>query len=374
MTATAVKERKKKAATTGGVLSAASLARAIAIVAPAVPGKSPRPVLQNVLLSGGTLSATDLELRITTPLPAYDGPPLLLPYHRLAAIVNTLHPTASITLTVDGTSCVVKGGSSQWRLPVEDPLEFPVAVEADTQSVVHLPGDQFATLVGSVRFATDNETSRFALGGVRIEWKAGMLSLIGTDGRRMCVAETEVDQATDDAAVNAPRRVIDVLYKLAKSADAIQIDKTATELVAEINGTVVQARLIDAPFPRWRDVEPKRSVTPTQIVVGELLHACRQAAICTSEQSRGVDFVFTPQGVHLSSQSADYGQASVTCDVVSAGHACRVKLDPAFVLQWLDCGSFDTAETIEVEAEDDQSAVVLRAQDCRCVIMPLAKD
>jgi hypothetical protein len=87
-----------------------------------------------------------------------------------------------------------------------------------------------------------------------------------------------------------------------------------------------------------------------------------------------VDFVFTPQGVHLSSQSAEYGQASVTCDVVSAGHACRVKLDPAFVLQWLDCGSFDTAETIEVEAQDDQSAVVMRAQDCRCVIMPLAKD
>ena len=373
MTATAVKEKKKKAAT-GGVLSAASLAKAIAIVAPAVPGKSPRPVLHNVLLSGGTLSATDLELRITTPLPAYSGPPLLLPYHRLAAIVNTLHPTAEVRLTTDRTSCVVKGGSSEWRLPVEDPQEFPVATEAETRSVVHLPGDQFATLVGSVRFATDNETSRFALGGVRIEWKDGMLSLVGTDGRRMCVAETEVDQATDDAAVTAPRRAIDVLYRLAKSADAIQIDTTATELVADVGGTEVRARLVDGNYPRWRDVEPNRSVTPTQVVVGELLHACRQAAICTSEQSRGVDFVFTAEGVHLSSQSAEYGQASVTCDVVQAGHACRVKLDPVFVLQWLDCGSFDTAETIEVEAEDEQSAVVMRAQDCRCVIMPLAKD
>lgn len=373
MTATAVKERKKTK-TTGGVLSASSLARAIANVAPAVPSRSPRPVLQNVLLAGGTLSATDLELRITTPLPAYSGPPLLLPYHRLAAIVNTLHPTVEVTLTVDGTSCVVKGGSSQWRLPVEDAQEFPAATAGDARSIVHLPGDQFATLVGSVRFATDNETSRYALGGVRIEWKDGMLSLVGTDGRRMCVAEAEVDQATDDAAVTASRRAIDVLYRLAKSAEAIQIDTTGTELVAEVEGTELRARLVDGNYPRWRDVEPKRTVTPTLLVVGSLLHACRQAAICTSEQSRGVDFVFTADGVHLSSQSAEYGQASVTCDVVQAGHACRVKLDPAFVLQWLDCGSFDAAETIEVEAEDDQSAVVLRAQDCRCVIMPLAKD
>lgn len=372
MTATAVRERKK--APQRAVLSASALAKALAIVGPAVPSRSPRPVLHNVLLAGGTLSATDLELRITTPLPAYDGPQLLLPYQRLSAIVNTLHPTAEVSLKADKTACIVRGGSSEWRLPMEDASEFPAATEAATTAIVHLPGDQFATLMGSVKFATDNDSSRFALGAVRIEWTGGKLSLVGTDGRRMCVAETEVDQATDDAAVNAPRRAVDVLYKLAKSAESIQIDRTPTELLANVDGTVVHARLVDGAFPRWRDVDVSREIAPTRIVVGELVHACRQAAICTSEQSRGVDFVFTSEGVHLSSQSAEYGQASVTCEVVEAGHACRVKLDPDFVTEWLDCGSFDTAETISVEAENDQSAVVLRADDCRCIIMPMAKD
>ena len=48
-----------------------------------------------------------------------------------------------------------------------------------------------------------------------------------------------------------------------------------------------------------------------------------------------------------------------------------MKLDPVYVLQWLDCGSFDTAETISVSAVDKSSAVVFKAGDCRNVVMPL---
>lgn len=371
---TATKERKKQRITTGTVLSAHTLSKALAIVAPAVPGRAAKPVLQNVMLTGETLTATDLEIRISTPLPAYAGQQLLLPHARLSAIVNTLHPTSEVTLQADKTACVVKGGNSEWRIPVEDPMEYPVASDVQSRPIARLPGDQFAALMGAVKFATDNESSRYALGGVRIEWQDGMLSFCGTDGRRMCVAECEIDQDTDNTALTAPRRAVDVLCRLAKTGQVVQLARTDAELIVTVDETVVHARLVDGRFPNWREVEPTRTVTPSLVVVGDLLHACRQAAICASENSRGVDFVFTPQGVHLSSQSAEYGQASVTCDVVSAGHQCNVKLDPTFVLEWLSCGSFDTAETIEVEAESHEAAVVLRAQDSRCVIMPMAKD
>ena len=372
--ATATKERKVAArrGTTGIELSVGELKRALAAVGPAVAARSPRPVLQNVLLSDGTITGTDLDLRISAPLD-YTGPALLLPHGRLAAIVNELHGD-TLTLSPDGTACTVASGGVTYRLPVEDANEFPAAGDVDAKPLAHLPGDQFATLMASVKFATDNESSRYALGGVLIQWKGGMLSLVGTDGRRMCVAECEIDQATDEAALVVPRRAIDVLCRLAKSADVVQLYHAGGELVAEVDGVTVRVRLLDGKFPRWQDVEPTRTVTPTLVVVGTLLHACRQAAICTSEQSKGVVFTITPEGLHLTSQSAEFGQASVTCDVVEAGHACSVSLDPRFVVEWLGCGSFDTAETIELEAQDATSAVVLRAQDCRCVIMPLAKE
>jgi len=331
-------------------------------------------VLQNVLLSGETVTATDLEMRIVAPLDCYDGPAMLLPHQRLSAIVGEMSDADTVTLRQDGAACVVDGGSVTYRLPMEDVNEFPIGGDVDAKPIARLPADQFVSLMQSVRFATDNDSSRYALGGVLVEFKAGKLAFVGTDGRRLCAAEVDVDQATDDAAVVVPRKAVDVLCRLARHAEAVQLSTAGTEFVAEVDGTSVRARLVEGRFPRWRDVEPDRTVKPSLVVVGTLLHACRQAAICTSEQSRGVTFAFTAEGLHLTSRSSEAGEASVTCDVVEDGHTCVVSLDPVFVTEWLGCGSFDPAETIEVEAEDKASAVILRAQDCRCVVMPLAAD
>lgn len=371
---TATKERRKTKTSGGTSLAVADLKRALAAVAPAVQARGPKPVLANVLLAGETVTATDLEMRISAPLDCYDGPAILLPHQRLTAIVAEMSDADTVTLTQDGTACIVSGGRVTYRLPVEDTNEFPAAGEVDAKPIARLPADQFVSLMQSVKFATDNESSRYALGGVLVQWRAGMLAMVGTDGRRMCVAEVEIDQATDDVSVIVPRRAVDVLCRLAKHAEAVQLSHAGTELIATVDNATVRARLVEGRFPKWTDVEPERTVKPSLIVVGTLLHACRQAAICTSEASKGVTFTTTDEGLHLTSRSAEAGEASVTAELVEAGHACTVSLDPRFVTDWLGCGSFDLAETIELEAEGKTSAVVLRAQDCRCIVMPLAAE
>jgi DNA polymerase-3 subunit beta len=383
---TATKERRSSRKTAGGTcLTAAELKRALHAVAPAVAARGVKPVLANALLSGETLTATDLELRITTPL-AYAGPAVLLPHARLKQIVDLVHkedPHSTIELRSEQKSCVVSSKRGEWRLPTEDASEFPAAFAGDFKPMLNMPGNKFVQLLKTVDFAVDNKSSRYALGGVLVEFSKGTVSLVGTDGRRMCVAEFVVECATDDfvnepqpgthqkKAPIVPAKVVVALLTLADTDDRVQIDVTDRAITADVGGTVLQASLVEGRFPRWQDVEPRRDVVSSQVVVGELLATCRQAAICTSEQSKGVVFTFAREGLHLTSRSAEAGEASCTCDLVEAGHACTVSLDPAFVTEWLGCGSFDLQETIEIEAADAQSAVVLRAQDCRCVIMPL---
>lgn len=376
--ATATKERKRTRSADAVTVTRAGLHAALRAVADAVPTRSPRPILLNVLMSGGTLTATDLELRISAPLPGSEGLTLLVPFRRLSAIVDSLHPTAAVTISRDGTSVVVEASGGKWRLPVEDADEFPVAEDVTPTWIASMPADQFVRMMHAVKFATDNESSRYALGGVLVEWarteEGGMLTLVGTDGRRMAIAEAEIEQATDSATVIVPRAAVDSLCKVAKHGEKVQLGHVGNQLVAEVDEFRLQAVLVQGAFPRWKDAEPKRTVTPSLVIAGQLLAACNQAAICESEASRGVTLDFTEHAIHLTSQSAEAGEASVDCDIVEAGHECSVKVDPRFVTQWLACGSFDSTETIEVEAEDAQSAVVLRAQDCRCVIMPLAKE
>lgn len=319
------------------------------------------------------LTGTDLDITIQTPL-AYEGEPLLLPAVRLQAILSTASGD-EVTLTPDGTSCTIQAGNGTWRLPTEDPAEFPKNTPpgTDAASIGRLPCDQFRKLVGAVRFATDNESSRYALAGVMAEFKDGELTFVGTDGRRMCVASADVDQDLDESQTLIPRRAVDILYRLASGDDSIQLERTGSMVIGTIGETVVTARQVEGRYPRWRDVEPTRDhVKPSLVQVGPLLHACEMAAVCASEDSRGVTLTFTPQGVFLRAKSSQFGESSATCDVVEPGTECTVAIDPRFAVEWLR--QLDAAETVEVEAENESAAVVFRAENLRNVVMPLAKD
>lgn len=377
---TATKTRRKTQS--GGIqLAASDLAAGLRAVAAAVPTRSPKPILANVLIANGTITATDLETRITAPLEGAKEA-ILLPFQRLSSIVGSLVGSDEVTLTVDGSCCVVQGGSGTWRLPVEDAKEYPLGDYANSKAIAKLPADQFASLMGAVRFATDNESSRFALGAVLVEFRRpkdkdepyGTLSFVATDGRRLCASSCEIEQDTDDSDTLVPRSAIDTLVRLSKGAGSVQLETTGRELVATVDDTIVKARLVEGRFPRWRDVEVDHGVAESLVVAGALAHAAEMASICASEASKGTEFTITKEGLFLSSRSAEFGESAATCELVEVGHACTVKLDPRFVLGWLRCGSIDPSETISLTAKDSESSVILRSEDVRTVIMPLAKD
>jgi DNA polymerase-3 subunit beta len=330
-------------------------------------------VLTNVRLGDGLVTGTDLEVRIDAAID-YHGDAMLLPHGRLMAILNAAGGE-DVTLETKGTSCVVRCGHGTWTLPVEDAAEYPLWDPKDAKPVTRLPADQFARAVRGVVFAADQESSRFALGAVLVDVKDGVVNFVATDGRRLCACEMEHDLAVDDSATLVPSRVMQILARVAVAAGdgSVQLEATGNELLATIGGTTVTARLTDGRFPRWRDVIPSDGGEPTTVLATELLAATRAAAIVTSEQSKGVQYTLTAEGIHLHGQSAEAGESSVTCDIVEAGKACTVKLDPVFVREWLTGLPADGEPTVSVQATDAQSAVVLRTDTFTGVIMPLAE-
>lgn len=393
MTATAIapKPRSRKTRTGGINLSGETLRRVIRELEPAVPTRSPKPILQNILLADGRAIGTDLELRIEVPLPEATGEPMLLPFARLKAIAATLHASDEVTLSRSGTLCIVSAAGGEWKLPVEDAGEFPPAPTEEGQSIGRLPADQLASLLAAVRFACDTESSRYALGAVCIDWErgpaddeSGTITFVASDGRRLAAASAKVAaQDLDNSQTLVPLRAVNALVKLAGHADAVQMTATGSEFVAVlgdytegegVTGTVLRARLTEGRFPRWRDVDVKHGVPASSAVVGELLHAVEMASICTSESSKGVTLAINGVSLTVTARAAEAGESRVECSLLEGGEPVTVQIDPHFASQWLKCGSFDQAETVTIEAKDPQSAVVLRCGDCRNVIMPMAAD
>lgn len=369
MTATAT---KPKVSSTTVTIPKAELLDALTAVGRAVQARGPKPILANCRIGDGVISGTDLEVRIDRTIGEVCEP-FLVPHERLLAIVRAATGD-TVKLTQKDTSVTVQCGGGKWTLPTEDVAEYPTWEPGDLRAVCRLPADQFARAAKATTYATDTESSRYALGAVLIEVKGGDPTWIATDGRRLACVETETDQAVDDSATLVPRRVLDIVAAMATGDGSVQIEANAKEARFELENTTVTGTLIDGRFPRWRDVVGEPEGQASVLDVQELLAAVRSAAIVTSEQSKGIDLTWTSNTLVLSARSAEYGESTVKCDVVSAGTTSVTKLDPRFVVDFLRAIPADEEPQVDVYATDPQSRVLLKCGPYTGVIMPLAAD
>ena len=349
-----------------------------------VPARSPKPVLTNVKLDaareGAVLSATDLEIGIRVEVEGVETAApgaVLVPSGRLTAIVRESPAGTVFDIHADGTATVVKAPRSAFRLPAEDPLEFPAVAAFTAPDCFEVSTALVRELVRRTVFATDNESSRYALGGVLLELSADGVIAVGTDGRRLATMQGPVAQRGAPPPVQpiVPSRAMQLVERCLGAADApVQIAADSSEIIFRSGPTTISARLVVGRFPRWRDVFPERpDAVRVSLVAGPFLAAVRQAAIVTSEQSKGVDFAFEPGQLVLAGRSAESGESRVELPLDHAGATVRIKLDPRFVGDFLRV--LDPAAPVAVEIADPQSACVCRTEDgYGYVIMPLAAD
>lgn len=349
------------------------------------PARSPKPILQNVRIEvtdeATTLMATDLEIgiRLLVSGVEVEAPgAAVLPISRFGAILReSSDETLRLEADVQGT--LVQGERSEFRLPAEDPNEFPAVGLFEEEKFIELPARLFREMIRRTIFATDNESSRYALGGVKLEPEGNRITAVGTDGRRLAKMEGPCSAVggdpPEDASIIVPARAMQLLERAISDDDAeIQIATRANELLVKSPRATIYSRLLEGRFPRWRDVFPTREqASKIDLPVGAIQSAVRQAAIATSEESRGIDFTFGGGNLVLSGKAAEVGQARVELPIGFDGPEITITLDPRFILDFLKV--LDPDKTFRLEIENGERAAVGSTDDgYGYVIMPLARD
>ena len=353
--------------------------------APSRRSRSPKPILQNVKLDaradGGVVLATDLEVGIRIEVQGIEAEApgsVILPIGRFGSILRETSD-AKLRLESDGSGVIVRGEHSEFRLPAENPAEFPAVSEFGEQKYHVVPARVLAQLIRRTSFATDAESSRYALGGVLLELTADKITAVGTDGRRLAMMEAPAQSmgghVTGDNMTIVPTRSMHLIEKILTEPDAeVHIAARANEVLIKSPRATLYSRLVEGRFPKWRDVFPKRpDAVKIELSVGPLYSAVRQAAIVTSEESRGVDFTFEQGKLILAGRAPEVGQSRVELPVAYDGPAVAISLDPRFFSDFLKVLEPETTFTLELK--DAESAAVCHTADGYAyVIMPLARD
>jgi DNA polymerase III subunit beta len=162
------------------------------------PSRSPKAILQKIKLdtSGerAMLMATDMDVGIRLEPEGIEvsaAGAALLPVSRFNSILRE-SSDEKLHIEADSQGSVVRGEHSEFKLPAENPDEFPQVATFQEEKFHVIPAKLFRELVRRTLFATDVESSRYALGGVFLEFGEDKITAVGTDGRRLAKMEGPV--------------------------------------------------------------------------------------------------------------------------------------------------------------------------------------
>jgi DNA polymerase-3 subunit beta len=348
------------------------------------PSRSPKPILQNVKIEatpeGTTLMATDLEIGVRVDVAGVEVEApgaAILPKDRVSQILRE-SSDETLRLEADDQGTRVRGERSEFKLPAENPDEFPQIAQFAEEKYHEVPGRLLREIIRRTIFATDNESSRYALGGVLLEFEEKQITAVGTDGRRLAKMQgpaTSVGGHTSgEATIIVPVRAMQLIERAVGDDSEVQVAARQNEILVRTPRVTIYSRLLEGRFPRWRDVFPNRDgAKKIELAVGPFYSAVRQAAIVTSDESRGVDFDLGGGTAVLAGHAAEVGQSRVELPIGYDGDTIAITLDPRFVTDFLKV--LDPDKPFTLELQDGESAAVCSTDDgYGYVIMPLARE
>lgn len=231
--------------------------------------RSPKEILQNVKIEASeervTLMATDMETGIRIDVDGVDVQApgrALLPVSRVGSILRESSDD-QLYFETNEKATVVKGLHSEFKLPSSNPDEFPTVAGFEEEAYHELAARLFKEMVRRTVFATDPDSSRYALGGVLLELKGNEVLAVGTDGRRLArmvgVGKSVGGHETSGNTTIIPTKSLSLMERsIGDKEEAVHIAARQNDVLLRTSRCTIYSRLVEGRFPNWRQVIPKR--------------------------------------------------------------------------------------------------------------------
>jgi DNA polymerase-3 subunit beta len=362
------------------VVDQARLSQKLQAVAAAVPTKTTLPVLANVLFvaegSELKLTATDLDLSMTTALPAKVEEPgrACVPSKRLLEIVRSL-PALEVRISVKNNSVRIQCGKSDFKISSGDPEEFPKVTDRMTEKGFTLASENLNQMIDRILHATSKDLSRLALTGVLWEFDKTKFSMVATDGHRLAkTVRSEKVPAGDVKEAIVPAKALEQLQKLTPDDGNVRVSVTPSYIMFDLGSTFVHSRLLEGPFPNYRPVIPAANKHKLVVESDALAGATRRVAILANSLTHQIKFGVRPDAISLSVSTPDLGEAQE--DVVAAydGPEMDIGFNAAYLSDILKSTG---PEDVEFSIDRPDNATIIRpvkgqeGEEFFCLLMPL---
>jgi DNA polymerase-3 subunit beta len=348
-------------------------ADAVAWVARSLPSRPTVPVLAGVLLTGSddglTISGYDYEVSTEVQVAAeIASAGSVLVSGRLLSDITRALPAKPVDVSVDGTRVSLTCGSARFSLPTMAVEDYP-ALPALPEETGVISSDLFAEAIGQVAVAAGRDDTLPMLTGIRVEISGEKVVLAATD--RFRLAERELTWSTSsadiEAAVLVPAKTLSEAAKAGADGTEVHLSLGAGSAVGKegllgirSDGKRSTTRLLDAEFPKFRQLLPTEHTAVATIGVAELTEAIKRVAL-VADRGAQVRMEFADDVLRLSAGADDVGRAEEDLPVEFSGEPLTIAFNPTYLTDGL--GSLHTERVTFGFTTPSRPAVLRPASD-----------
>ncbi|MDA1277024.1 MAG: DNA polymerase III subunit beta [Verrucomicrobia bacterium] len=346
-----------------------------------VSSRTTLPILSNVLLQAAetklVLTATDLDVTISCSVKAAveKSGGTTVPVKRLFGIAREL-AALEIELEVDEKNiCTLRAGASFYRIHGLSEDEYPPKPSFSELRKVSVSQEKLKGMLKRTSFAISTDETRFVLNGVYVSFKGQKMTMVATDGRRLAMAEQEVEIPEEgQGEFIVPTKAVNELNRLLQSSGEVQVKTSENQVSFALNdgsetGTVIISKLVEGTYPNYRQVIPAETKERVALGREELLQALRRAEIMTSDKSNSVKLAFTRNNLAITANSPEVGEARESLAINYKGNDVAIAFNPGYLMDPLK--ALDEDE-VYLELIDELSPGVLKINEpFLYVLMPM---
>lgn len=297
-------------------------------IIPAVPTRTPMPILENFLfeVKDGllTIYATDLEISLKSSLSiaTEDNIKLVVPARLLNDIVRTLSDTTIHFKLTSNKKINLITDTGKYVISYLDPDEFPeIPSVTDDKNVkdineVVINGIELRQAFEKTSFAMSKEEMRPAMMGTLFEFTDDGLRFVTTDGHRLVNLLKKNIKANFNQQYVVPERAVSVLLKILDEKD-VKIYLTKTYVSFKLNDIELITRLIAQKYPDYNSVIPLENELALKINTKEIHNSIKRMMLFSTSTTRRVKFSIGKDLVEISAEDLDIGasgEEKVVCE------------------------------------------------------------
>ena len=341
------------------VCSQSDLSTNLSLISRAVPSRPTHPVLGNVLFLADTqtqkvsLTAFDLSLGIRTSFGAEveEGGTLTLPAKLLNDIVSRL-PEGEISLVSEGDDMdgenaltTLTSASGRFRVRGMGAEEFPELPVVEDGEALMLPVSVLSEGLGGALFAASTDETKQVLTGVHLTRSQDSLEFAATDGHRLAVVQTPLENSEDsiensEFKITIPARALRELERMLagrKSTDLVALRFDRASVVFEVGDQRLTSRKLDGAYPVYQQLIPLQFSRVVTVERKRLLSSLELVAVLADQKNNIAKFSLdSTQGqLSLSVEAQDVGSARESMPAEITGESTEIAFNIKYLMDGL---------------------------------------